>query len=373
MTFIARRVAVISSALLLLALPVVAGSKAAAQRASTSDTTEYKYNDSHFHLTNYVQEGTNIKDYVTMMGNVVKRSTLFGIPLQQMWQFGNTGDFAPTYYLQTDSPLYYYSFTDAFIAMAYKSLPPEQQARLDPMITGFNPADMYAADHIKRVLLTFPGVFTGIGEFSIHKEFVSSKVAGGVATLPDQALHRILDFAGEVGLVVILHNDADMPFPRPDQEPYVLVQFRELLLKHPNTTVIWVHAGLGRIVRPVKDQLGIMDRALSNPALKHLHIDISWDETAKYITASPETVTATANLIEKYPDRFIFGSDVVAPKSIDSPMAVYNAYEPLWKALRPETVRKVALENYERIFDEGRRKVRAWERTHVTGSSETTG
>ena len=45
------------------------------------------------------------------------------------------------------------------------------------MITGFNPADMYAADHIRRVLELFPGVFSGIGEFTIRKEFVSSKVA----------------------------------------------------------------------------------------------------------------------------------------------------------------------------------------------------
>jgi len=124
---------------------------------------------------------------------------------------------------------------------------------------------------------------------------------------------------------------------------------------------------------PVKDLLGILDRALANPGLKHLHIDISWDETAKYITASPETVEATAALIEKYPDGSVFGSDVVAPKSIDSTMAVYNAYEPLWKALRPETVRKVALENYERIFDEGRRKVRAWEKANVARPSETVG
>ena len=29
-------------------------------------------------------------------------------------------DFAPTYYLQTDAPLYYYSFTDAYIAIAYR-------------------------------------------------------------------------------------------------------------------------------------------------------------------------------------------------------------------------------------------------------------
>ncbi len=62
------------------------------------------------------------------------------------------------------------------------------------MIIGFNPADMYAADHIKRVLMTFPGVFTGIGEFTIHKEFVSAKIAGKTASLLDPALDRIFDF-----------------------------------------------------------------------------------------------------------------------------------------------------------------------------------
>ena len=117
----------------------------------------YDFNDSHFHLTNYVQEGTDIHDFVNMMGTTIGRSTVFGIPLQQQWSYGNTGDFAPTYYTQTDAPLYYYSFTDAYIAMGYKSLTPQQQARLDPMITGFNPTDMYAADHIRRVLQTFPG------------------------------------------------------------------------------------------------------------------------------------------------------------------------------------------------------------------------
>ncbi|HEY2293278.1 MAG TPA: amidohydrolase family protein [Thermoanaerobaculia bacterium] len=333
--------------------------------ALSAGAQEYLYNDDHFHLTNYVQEGTDVKDYVAMMGNVVKRSTLFGIPLQQMWQYGNSGDFAPYYYLQTDSPLYYYSFTDAVIAMAYRSLPPEQQARLDPMITGFNPADMYAADHIRRVLLTFPGVFSGIGEFSIHKEFVSAKVAGPVATLTDPALHRILDFAGEVGLVVILHNDVDMPFPKSGQEPYLITQLRELLVKHPSTTVIWAHCGLGRVVQPVEGQLAMLEHALANPELRHVYIDISWDETAKYITSSPAAVKAVADLINRYPDRFLFGSDVVAPASIEAPMKVYKAYDPLWAQLTPEASRKVRLENYERLFDAARVKVRAWEKANA--------
>ena len=79
-------------------------------------------NDSHFHLTNYIQEGTNIHDFLKIMGTKVGRVALFGIPLQQEWSYQNSGDFAPTYYLQTDAPLYYYSFTDAYIAMAYRSL-----------------------------------------------------------------------------------------------------------------------------------------------------------------------------------------------------------------------------------------------------------
>lgn len=349
-------------AALAVAFALMASSPAFGQTGPCPDA---KYSDAHFHLTNYIQEGTDVKDYVKMMGSTVCRSTLFGIPLQQMWDYGNTGDFAPWYYLQTDAPLYYYSFTDAYIAMAYKSLPPEDQARLDPMITGFNPTDMYAADHIKRVLLTFPGVFSGIGEFSIHKEFVSAKIAGPTASLNNPALDRILDFVSEVGMVAILHNDVDMPFPKEGQEPYQVVQLRNLFKRHPKATIIWAHVGLGRIVAPVKGQLGILEKALSNPELPNVYIDISWDETAKYILSSPETLAATAALINKYPDRFLFGSDCVAPKNLDAPLGVYNMYEPLWKALTPDANQKVRLGNYQRLFDAARMNVRAWEKANV--------
>ena len=152
-----RQIGVAALALGLAFAPLTAFSQSAADAAPA--WKEGKFNDSHFHLTNYIQEGTPMPDLLTMMGERIERSTVFGIPLQQMWDHNNTGDYAPTYYLQSDAPLYYYSFTDADIAMAYKALPVEQQQRLDPMIIGFNPADMYAADHIRRVLLTFPGVW----------------------------------------------------------------------------------------------------------------------------------------------------------------------------------------------------------------------
>jgi amidohydrolase family protein len=358
-----RTASIVLDGLVLLAAAWALG--LAASRPAAPQTDTYELNDSHVHLTNYVQEGTNIHDFVKIMGNKVGRAVLFGIPLQQQWAYGNTGEFAPTYYLQSDAPLYYYSFTDAFIANAYRSLPPEQQARLDPMITGFNPTDMYAADHVRRVLTTFPGVFEGIGEFTIHKEFVSAKIAGEKASLTNRALDRLLDFAGEVGLVALMHNDVDMPFPKPEQEPYQIVQLRELFLRHPKTTIIWAHMGLGRVIRPVNDQLAIIDRALSTPGATNVYVDLSWDETAKYIVASPEAIRQTAELINRHSDHFLFGTDEVAPKDQTAYLKVYQMYEPLFAKLTPTASEQVRKGNYQRLFDEARRRVRAWEKTNI--------
>jgi hypothetical protein len=140
------------------------------------------FNDSHFHLTNYVQKGIDVRAFLQIMGTRVHRSTLFGIPLQQQWSYANSGEFAPTYYLQSDAPLYYYSFTDAFIARRIaRSARGAGAIRSDDH--RLRSGRHVRVDHIRRVLTTFPGVFTGIGEFSIHKEFVSAKISGETASL----------------------------------------------------------------------------------------------------------------------------------------------------------------------------------------------
>jgi predicted TIM-barrel fold metal-dependent hydrolase len=349
---------------LLLSFLLTCGYWVTAQ-STPSAADQPELNDSHFHLTNYIQQGTDIHDFLSIMGTKVGRVALFGIPLQQVWSYENSGDFAPTYYLQTDAPLYYYSFTDAHIAMAYRSLSKEQQARFDPMITGFNPADMYAADHIRRVLQTFPGVFSGIGEFTIHKEFVSAKIAGETATLRNPALDKLLDFAAEVGLVVLIHNDMDVPFAKPGTEPAYLSQMLSVLVRHPNATIIWAHTGMGRVVRPVQGHAAVIEAILKDPKMSHVYFDISWDEVAKYLTASSESIRITADLLNHYPDRFLFGTDEVAPSSQEKYLKVYYQYDPLWKMLEKETSEKVRKGNYERIFDAARQRVRAWEAAHL--------
>ncbi len=368
-----RSAAVLSAffALTLLALLFVRARPLDAQGQGAAN----EFYDSHFHLTNYIQEGISVRQFLEIMGTRVGRSTLFGIPLQQQWSYANSADFAPTYYLHSDAPLYYYSFTDAYIASVYRSLSPAEQARFDPMITGFNPADMYGVDHIRRVLKTFPGVFTGIGEFSIHKEFVSAKISGETASLTNPALDRILDFAAESGLVVILHNDIDMPFAKTDAEPVYLAQTKAVLKRHPKTTIIWAHVGLGRIVHPVQvsaeaaertpTQVAMVEAMLTDPALAHVNFDISWDEVAKYAVASPESIKRVAAMLNKYSDRFLFGTDTVAPSGPAPYFAVFDMWAPVWAQLTPEASLKVRKGNYQRIFDEGRRRVRAWEKANV--------
>jgi len=346
-----------------LAAVGMAGALAALSQGASAATCEFS--DSHFHLTNYIQEGPSVGEVLALMGDRVCRTTLFGIPLQQAWSYRESGDVAPTYYLEADAPLYYYSFTDAQIAMAYRALPAADQKRVDPMITGFNPADMYAADHVKRVLTLFPGVFTGIGEFSVHKEFVSPKIAGGGASLTDPSLDRLLDFAGQVGLVVVLHNDMVRPFTKDAKVRGYFDQLTALYARHPNTTIIWAHAGMGRIIQPVKSEAAYLEEILANPAMKNVMFDISWDEVAKYLVATDEASSLAAALINKYPDRFLFGSDVVGPRSAEQYFSVYDLYKPLWAKLTPEARDKVLKGNYERLFDAARVKVRSWEKANV--------
>jgi predicted TIM-barrel fold metal-dependent hydrolase len=150
---------------------------------------------------------------------------------------------------------------------------------------------------------------------------------------------------------------------------------KQLLRRHPKTTIIWAHMGLGRIVRPVQsssaqpdawnpNQGVIVEQILADPGLRHVYFDISWDEVAKYLLATPEITRRSANLINRYPDRFLFGSDVVAPRDTTQYYSVFEMYRPLWALLTPEASEKVRKGNYERLFDAARKRVRAWEKTH---------
>ena len=94
------------------------------------------------------------------------------------------------------------------------------------------------------------------------------------------------------------------------------------------------------MVSPVKNAVAYLEEILSDPALSNVYFDISWDEVAKYVVASDATTTVVADMINRYPDRFLFGTDVVAPKSAEQYFAVYEMYQPLWAKLTPDAQAK---------------------------------
>ncbi|MXW38319.1 MAG: amidohydrolase family protein [Acidobacteria bacterium] len=341
---------------LLLTVPLAHGAPASAQ--SPAPPT---FHDAHYHPTDYIQQETALPEFLDMMGDRVGRAALMGIPLQQKWDWFESGERPPDYYLRSDAALYYYPFVDAMVAEAVLALPAEQQERFDPMITGFNPTDMYATDHIRRVLRLYPGVFSGIGEFSIHKEVVTPKTVGHTASLRNPALDRILEFAGEVGLLTLIHNDVDVILPHEGAPPTHFDPFIEVVRRHPGTTILWAHAGLGRFVEPTPGYVGLLEEILRDEGLDHLYLDLSWDVVAEQIVGPPERLAAWVAMVNAWPERFVLGSDSVVTTDADAYLGALEVWRPLLDGLDPDASEKVRLGNYERLFDSARERVRAWE------------
>ncbi len=329
------------------------------------------FNDSHFHLTNYIQKGITTTELLTLMEDKVGRVALFGLPLQQKWDHFVTKDRAPAYYLHSDASMYYYSFNDAMIAEQYRKLTPEQKNRFDPMISGFNPTDMYATDHIRRVLKMYPGVFSGIGEFSVHKEFVSAKISGHTASLHNKALNRTMELAGEVGLIALIHCDINT-VRSPQKRPVHFDDMKKIMKAHRKTTIIWAHTGLGRFVKPTVDHVELLLEILKDKEMSHVYFDISWDEVTQYIVGDAASLKKWADMITAYPDRFLFGTDCVAPKTQEKYLGPYHACKKLWDVLDKKTSFLIRKGNHIRLFDAANKKIRAWEAANATEKTAKT-
>jgi len=83
-----------------------------------------------------------------------------------------------------------------------------------------------------------------------------------------------------------------------------------------------------------------------------------------YINKTNVSSKQWAKTIEKYPTRFLFGSDSVAPKKQSEYISVFSGYRKLWRKLSKESMRMVTIENYTRLFDAANKNVRKWESEH---------
>ena len=148
--------------------------------------------------------------------------------------------------------------------------------------------------------------------------------------------------------------------------PQYLEAFQAFLKKHSNVHMVWAHLmGNGRGVLPYPEHWKNLDAMLADPAFAHVSIDLSWGPViAPYFIDTPEHLNMTADLIRKYPNRFLYGSDQGATSDWPNVEKSYEVWAPLWKELGPDLTRQVAKENYIRLFDQSRKNMRAWEQAH---------
>ena len=265
------------------------------------------------------------------------------------------------------------------IAHEYLSLPPKDRARLDPMITGFNPTDMYAVDHIRRVLEMYPGRVQRHRRIQHPQGIRVGKSRRRYGDSLNPALDRIFDFAGEVGMPVIFHSDIDVPFTKRTGASALSTircgTYSRATRKRRSSGLIRVSAEWScrcRLQRaqtnPTSGRLRTSNSSKASCPIRkfsNVYFDISWDELAKYAVANPDVIARVAAMFDKYPDRFLFGTDNVAPPNIDANVRVFRMWDPIFAKVRPATKQAILFGNYERIFDGARTHVREWERNHV--------
>jgi amidohydrolase family protein len=359
------------------------GSLFALRTATAQDSRDCLYNDAHFNIQDFKADGPPLPDVLKMMNAHVCRSVLMGLPATVAHDPLIDRDFAPVYYTQTDAQaVYYNAIQDVLVAHKFLALPEADRVRVDPLMSAINLKDARAGEYIKKMVRMYPAVWTGFGEIIFKKQEVSEKIAGGPPSLYSPSLDAIFDVIGEMGAVAVVHCDHDTPYNLALQSdsaanamifhgkkptPQYMEAFQAFLKKHPNVHMVWAHLmGNGRGVLPYPEHWKNLDAMLADPAFAHVSIDLSWGPViAPYFIDTPEHLKMTADLIRKYPDRFLYGSDQGATSDWANVKKSYDVWAPLWKELGPDLTRQVARENYIQLFDQSRKNMRAWEQAHA--------
>jgi hypothetical protein len=261
---------------------------------------------------------------------------VIGMPVVKKWDEGDAQ--RPTYYLDNDARTYWYSATDFLVARAVLDLPKEQQARLHPFICGFNSADRNAVDHVERMLALYPNFWQGIGEIFLRHDDLTALTYGDTPRATSIAFGRLLDLAAARDLPVLVHSDIG---PAWLEKPNFLDEIESAVRTHPKTRVIWAHAGISRRI-VIPNHTDLLRRMLGQ--YSNLTIDLSWVIFEQEIAPGGVLDRRWASLIEEYPGRFVIGSDTVG--FFDQYKPTLQRYYLLLDALKPETARKVAHDNF---------------------------
>jgi predicted TIM-barrel fold metal-dependent hydrolase len=308
-----------------------------AQEAPKTVPIRYRLADCHFHYVDFLQHTDGIKAALVAMDRAgVDDTMICGMPLVKKWS--TQEPVQPQYYLEDDARCYWYSATDIFVARDVMTLPQKDRARFHPFICGFNGTDRNAVEHIQRMLEWYPGLWQGIGEVMARHDDLTALTYGDTAQADSTALKPVYTLAAKYDLPVFIHSNAGSVWKR---EPIYLREMETAIQNNPQTKFVWCHAGVSRRI-----DIPTLTRELRRllTTYPNLKIDLSWVVFDSYLVKDSKATGDWVSLIEAFPDRFMVGSDIVGHFADYAP--TLQRYYILLDALKPETARKVARENF---------------------------
>ena len=316
----------------------------------------------------YGERGRRIEALLENMDKAkVTNALVSGMPFLKKWS-ENEPFMRPRYYLDSPSRVKLARDSDVTIGAAIIDYQRKHAGnadklvllnRIHPTLCGFDATDLGAVDLLIKRIKEFPGVWEGIGEVMSRHDDLTNLTTGERPRANHPALARVSRFAGEHFLPVTIHHNI-APISRNNAEvkpPYYLNEFVQLIEYcragngdcQQSTTFIWCHSGISR--RIVVDNLHFWIEEMLGSYGDQLYIDLSWVVFDAYLLPN---LGAWVKLIERHPDRFMIGSDVVG--IVSGMDLALRPYDQLLNALPAEIRPKVAHDNFADLFQDMARK-----------------
>ena len=313
---------------------------------SSGAEIRYEVIDSHMHFLDFTQDSDGFPSLVKAMDAAgVPEAVIFGMPIVKKWDYLMKE--RPLYYLSNDSRCYHYSATDHILANELLSLPEDMRRRFHPFCCGVDCTDRYAAIQLERLLKMYPDFWCGIGELMSRHDDLTALTYGEGVHMDSKAFRMVYDLAAKYEMPVLVHHNIA---PQNADNPLYEDELIRALEYNRECMIIWAHVGVSRRIK-MEDLLIIAGNLLhENP---NLYVDISWLFFENYIRGdilkqnNIDDVDIFADmwavLVEKYPDRFMIGSDKVGHWNY-YPDEILKYYL-LLDRLKPETVKKICRDN----------------------------
>ncbi|MFP8966206.1 amidohydrolase family protein [Pokkaliibacter sp. CJK22405] len=312
----------------------------------SADARTYHYTDSHLHFVDFLQHSQGTAELLREMDNAgIDYAMLSGLPVTKKWD--EHAPKKPLYMMADDARLYWYSATDDIVGRALEALPKKQQQRFYPFISGFNPSDRNAVDHIERMLNWYPGLWKGIGEVLLRHDDLTALTYGETPRANSLAMQRVYDLAAKHHLPVLLHSNITANY---EKTPIYLGELEAALAHNRSTKIIWAHAGTSDAINRqqyLPYLAGTLDQLLAKNT--NLYIDLSWTVLHPYLLDSNNKPRAEwVKLVKKYPSRFFIGSDLIG--YFTSQGQTLQSYSPFLDALPDGVAKGLARDNFLKLF-----------------------